>query len=302
MLSKIDINNELSKGINIYPFNAKNIKENSINLSVSNYAWTMSTGDVFIDDEGNLSNINYVRNNNNVKKIHLNKGKSAIRKIGKRKYVVLLPFSTTLIETEEVLAVENYIGGTYHSKVGIVSLGVGHIGTMLGPNFSGHSLIAIHNVSKEPLKIMVGDTFVSVIFSYLNTPIESKNPTKNGHLEKLGEYGIKLTQEDIEYLDEDWKSDVNEVRKIMYKDKKFISYIEDIKRDKKKKRYKYFNKRNFYICMSMIIFFGILYFIAYKLDSSSGNSVWVDRFWTVGFSGIFIAFWTTVTKFIKPSK
>lgn len=187
----------------------------------------MSDGDVFIDDEKNLFDNYNSKSGHKLKKFNFIKGKSAVRQIENKKYTVLLPFSTTLIETEEVLAVDNYIGGTYHSKVGMVSLGLGHIGTMLGTNFSGHSLIAIHNVSKEPVKIRVGDTFVSVIFNYLKTPIASKNTTKNGHLEKLGEYGINLNQEDIDYLDEDWKSDINEVRKKMDKDTKFKAYKEE---------------------------------------------------------------------------
>lgn len=106
-----------------------------------------------------------------------------------------------MIETEDVLGVENNIGGTYHSKVGLVSQGLGHIGTMLGPNFSGHSLIAIHNVSKEVLTIKVGDTFVSAVFNYLNTAIYTNNATKNGYLEKLSELGIQLNTIDRKFLD-----------------------------------------------------------------------------------------------------
>ena len=68
------------------------------------------------------------------------------------------------METKEVLSLNNYIGGTYHAKVGIVSKGMGHIGTMIGPNFSGDSLIAFHNVSDDLIVLKVGESFVSVVF------------------------------------------------------------------------------------------------------------------------------------------
>ena len=48
MFSKYDIEKELGKGISIVPFKKENIKENSINLSASQYAWTMSEGAIFL--------------------------------------------------------------------------------------------------------------------------------------------------------------------------------------------------------------------------------------------------------------
>lgn len=159
MLSKFDIDKELGRGINVVPFNYENIKENSINLSASKYAWSMTEGEVLFDQNGNLYNIDS-REYNETNKIRISKGESSVHTINGQEVVILLPFSTTLIQTNEVIAVGNYIGGTYHSKVGIVSQGIGHIGTMLGPNFSGHSLIAVHNVSRIPLKIKIKETFV----------------------------------------------------------------------------------------------------------------------------------------------
>lgn len=105
--------------------------------------------------------------------------------INNEKFIILLLLSTTLVETNEVLAVDNHIGGCYHSKVSIVSLGVGHIGTMLGPNFSGHSLIALHNLSETPIKLSINESFVSLTFYYLHTPIDYPNHTINSHIDKL---------------------------------------------------------------------------------------------------------------------
>ena len=49
MLSKFDIQKELGKGICLFPLNLENIKENSINLCAGDYAWSMSTGKVFVN-------------------------------------------------------------------------------------------------------------------------------------------------------------------------------------------------------------------------------------------------------------
>ena len=46
MLSKRDFEKELGRGISIYPFKEKNIKENSINFSVSSNAWTLGNGTI----------------------------------------------------------------------------------------------------------------------------------------------------------------------------------------------------------------------------------------------------------------
>jgi len=287
MLSKIDIDKELGKGINIVPFDYKNIKENSINLSASKYAWAMSAGEVKFDENGNIFTENSTEYNKEGN-IKILKGESSVRTILGEEVVILLPFSTTLIQTKEVIAVSNYIGGTYHSKVGIVSQGIGHIGTMLGPNFAGHSLIAVHNVSKIPLKIKVKETFVSIVFHYLNAPIDVKNATVNGHIDKMAPFGIHLDLEDAEFLNDDWKSNLDQVREEMNKDLNFKDYKRTLWKRMYKKFLKYINWKSF---LAVVIFFVLLYcsyLYASYLDLKIKNPVWVDRFWTVGCSGVFI--------------
>ena len=46
MLSRRDIEKELGKGINVFPLQKDNIKENSINLTASTYAWTLGTATI----------------------------------------------------------------------------------------------------------------------------------------------------------------------------------------------------------------------------------------------------------------
>ena len=49
MLSRIDIEKELGKQINIFPLNFKHFKENSVNLCVGRWAWSLGSGDVYFD-------------------------------------------------------------------------------------------------------------------------------------------------------------------------------------------------------------------------------------------------------------
>lgn len=282
MLSKIDIDKELGKGINIYPFNEENIKENSINLSASKYAWSMKRGKCYIDDEGNIHKYN---KNNSSREIEIFKGKSSVKEINGEKYIILLPMSTTLVETQEVIAIDNYIGGTYHSRVGIVSLGIGHNGTMFGPNFSGHSLIAIHNVSEYPLKVKVGDNIVSVVFHYLNTPIDFPNATNNGHLDKMSRLGVKLNPTEEQFLDKDWKKKINEVREKMNSSEEFKAYKSKLFKRRMYYFRSYFNTRNIIKAIIGISIFYVLLLVCQKIDEVNGNTIWVDRYWNVGFSG-----------------
>ena len=72
------------------------------------------------------------------------------------------------------------------------------------------------------------------------------NPTINGHLEKLSEYGIKTTSEDIKYLSEDWKFNLHgegNQDSICVKLKKDKSYQEWVKNKLGLfERFKYFFK------------------------------------------------------------
>ena len=118
MLSKYDIENELGKGICIHPLKLDNIKENSVNLSAGKYAWATRSCDIYFREDVKEKDEKFSLTPYSARdrKITITKGKSCIVEDTKgQKYIVLLPMSTTLIETEEVLAVNNNIGGTYQN-------------------------------------------------------------------------------------------------------------------------------------------------------------------------------------------
>ena len=112
-------------------------------------------------------------------------------------YIVLEPFSTTIVITNEFLAIGNSIGGTIHTRVGTAALGVGHISTMLGPSYMGRLSVPLHNPTNKPICLKVGDQFLSIIFHRLKTRIKESNHTSKSHIEKFTKWGIKLTDEFI---------------------------------------------------------------------------------------------------------
>lgn len=300
MLSKIDIEQELGKNINIYPFNHDNFKENSVNLCASSFAWTLSHGKVFYNkknhslqkEKGNKHSSDFLEKT-------FTKGNSAVWKLNNISYIILLPHSTTLIETEEVLATGNNIGGTYHSKVGIVSQGLGHIGTMLGPNFTGNSLIAIHNISDEILKIRVGDSFVSVVFHYLDSPINASNPTVSGHLDKMAQLGINLNSYESSKLSEDWRKKKEEVREKMINSNPYKRYLNSKKINLFTSIRQYFNKTNLIIIIILTIIVVGSLLLCLHYDKQNNNRAYLEQWWDIFKQGIIITIIITLLTNIK---
>ncbi|MBD2532344.1 hypothetical protein H6G97_23305 [Nostoc flagelliforme FACHB-838] len=137
-LSDQDIKRELGRDILIYPFNESNLKGASYNLTASKLAWKIQDGESAYD--------------------------SSVERI------IIPKNSTVLIQTNEAIWVSKRITGTYHSKVGWVSQGIGHIGTTLDPDYIGNSLIAVHNHSDKSVHLKPEtDTFVSLMFYYVKT-------------------------------------------------------------------------------------------------------------------------------------
>lgn len=296
MFSRQDINKELGKGISFYPFNPDNIKENSINFSVGEFAWSLKSGYVI-----KCGNDKYRKTGkNDDKSINIKKGSSAIIKNGDKETLILLPHSTTIVETKEVIGLSNYIGGTIHSKVGIVAHGVGHISTMMGPCFCGHLMIAVHNVTDEVISINVGETFISLVFHYLDTPSRIvKNSNISGHVDKLAELGININARKREMLTEDWKQDFEQISANMKKSLQYKEYKSLLTKNRFKEIKKYINLHN--IIVSVFIIFGVIgfaYFAAY-LDTKYNTTVWTDRYWNVLVAAILVPFIGLIYKLFK---
>lgn len=168
MLSIVDLKKELGSNIYIYPLHIESIKSNSIDLHVSQFAWSLSSK----------------------------------KKIGDGNYINIATGDTALIYTEESIYISHRIGGSYHSKVTLVSRGAGHIGTTLDAQYIGCSIIAIHNHSKSNLKLKVGSEFVTLQFWYLNSPDYENTPSHDnepGHPRMLN--GFEDVESYIEWRD-----------------------------------------------------------------------------------------------------
>lgn len=157
MLSIIDLKRELGKNIYIYPLHIESIKSNSIDLHVSQFAWSLST-------------------------------RQSISKDG---YIIIPPHDTALIYSEESIYVSNRIGGSYHSKVTLVSKGASHIGTTLDAQYVGCSLVAINNLGDKKLPLRIGSEFVTIQFWYLHSPDYEDAPSHDnepGHPRMLSDF------------------------------------------------------------------------------------------------------------------
>lgn len=302
MLSRRDIEKELGKGINVFPLQKDNIKENSINLTASTYAWTLGTATIHWlgDDKFTVKDTTKSK-----RSLTIRAGNKCIfyaDKSHKTQYILLLPHSTTLIETEEVIAVDNYIGGALHSKVGVVAKGVGHIGTMLGPGYSGHLMISLHNVTDDVIAIQVGSTCVSLAFDYLTTQVVRTSTTVSGHVDKFAELGIKATEADRKHLTADWKATPNGVREKMLSSEAYKEYRASIRKNLWQEIKKYITKRNVFAVIAVIVSFVVLLWLATWVDSKTTEPVWVERFWNVGCSGLVGSLLFGLFGFLKDKK
>lgn len=216
MFSKIDIQKSLGEDIIFFPFKEENIKENSLNLTVSKWAWTLTEV-----DQTELKKIG-----NGGEKKYGEKKSCLINKDGKD-CIILFPFSTTMVITNEFLAIGKSIGGTIHTRVGTAALGVGHISTMLGPSYMGRLCVPLHNPTCKPIYLPVGDSFLSIIFYRLNSSIKESNHTSKAHIDKFSTWGITLNEKErqeicLEDL-KDMESCVAEIKK----SQDFISYKQE---------------------------------------------------------------------------
>lgn len=154
-LSKNDIYNEiLNNEIQILPFRKQNLTGLGYNLTPSDFVF--STG----------------------KKILLE-----IQTNRNEKYVMIPPNDTALILSKEYVSLSGRIMGTFHSRVRMVSQGLGHISTTLDPGWKGPLLFAINNPSRRKIKFLLQSDggkgledvgFTTLIFQYLNTPLDEK--------------------------------------------------------------------------------------------------------------------------------
>lgn len=91
----------------------------------------------------------------------------------KCEYFILKPNETVLALTHETVSVATDIGGTFHSKVSLVSIGLGHVSTTLDPGWQGQLLVPLNNPTKHSIRVVIKEevkgeniakTFITLVF------------------------------------------------------------------------------------------------------------------------------------------
>ncbi|MGG3449583.1 hypothetical protein ABER98_06805 [Domibacillus aminovorans] len=249
VLSNVDIKKEIKKGsIRIFPLDPDNLKGSTYNLTASEYAWS------------------------------LNDDKSLV--VGDQ--IIIPPNDSALIATKEVIWISSKISGSYHSKVSIVSAGGGHIGTTLDPEWSGHSLITIHNHSKKNLVIGVNKTIVSIMFHYLNKKTTAEQDNSSSQLDYLYQYvpSVKNDAKVIDYFSESWKRQPKNLEKKM---KNSAEYALINAKDKSKVNIYLFV---FYISVIALLALSLIGITFLRENSGLYNLAYFIAY--VGFSGVFV--------------
>lgn len=299
MLSRKDIEKELGKGLCFYPLIPSNIKENSINVTISKYAWCQDDATIYWYGNDKFSLTEDPERSQKALTYH--KGQRPIfadldKKID---YLLLLPHQTTIIETEEVIGIGINIGGAVHSKVGIVVQGIGDTGTMLGPGYCGHLMVSLHNITNDVVALKVGETFVSLTFDYLNTSVVRTSSTVSSHYDRLLEYDCILDAQEKAYFVQDWKNNFASISEQMCNSSSYQQFKKQLQKNKLKNLRHCINRKNIVSVLCVVFVFLILYLAAYYIDSRTKSSIWVDRFWNVGCSGLVVSLLMGIWKWNK---
>ena len=214
VLSEWDIIDELGRGIFIYPF--KGAKDSitgcCLCLTASEHAYTF-----YIDQQTQER-----------KCLCLTDKADNFIKIPSRK--------TAIIWTQESVFLGNYLCGSLHSKVKLVSQGLGHIGTRVNPNYGGVMAIALHNLSDNEIQIKVGETIAYLRIHRLSSKSSFPSPYSDhaGKLEDAIPEGYVGPPDLKDWLKDPlnrWrKGEPEEIWKVLEASSKYQEAKEDLKK------------------------------------------------------------------------
>ncbi|MEM9217012.1 MAG: deoxycytidine triphosphate deaminase [Cyanobacteria bacterium P01_F01_bin.150] len=265
-LSNVDIEKELIQGnILVFPFNEKNIKGASYNFTVGQFAYR-------IPDDPNDPESRY---------------ESVYDSSNSR--IVLPPKSTVLVATNESIWVSHKIAGTYHSKVKLVSKGIGHIGTTLDPDYLGVALIALHNLSESEVALKVGEeTFVSITFHYLKTRATVEHDNNPGRPDLVAM--IRPNEEDRKWLEVDYRSNKNKnvLKKTLNEDPEFKKF----KKSYSEKWQKFLDYIPYVICL---IFIGLGVYLS-DISSDERIDFFADKITTGALAVVIVQLFSDIRR------
>lgn len=126
-------------------------------------------------------------------------------------FFYLKPHETVLVWTRETIWVSRFIGGTFHSKVSLVTNGLGHVSTTLDPGWHGQLLVPLNNPTKRKIKVVIArdtengkefETFITmVLFRAQEASLNERNDNRSARVELLEEIlNQKKPNRDAQYL------------------------------------------------------------------------------------------------------
>ncbi|ACK69185.1 hypothetical protein PCC7424_0729 [Gloeothece citriformis PCC 7424] len=262
VLSDQDIKKELGINIYIYPFKEANLKGASYNLTASKFAWSLKEKSQIDTADGKI---------------------------------IIPPRDTALIETEEVIWVSEKISGTYHSRVSIVSQGIGHINTTLDPDYLGSSLIALHNNTDVSIELIVGKPFVTLTFQYVQ--IQASNTDRNnspGRKDILSKLKMQIYPDADDWFNRSYMGDKNllldelrkcdDYKKIQDKRKEEEEEQKQQEEQQKQKKENQFSQLKFNVLLAVAV---VLLITPIFFDWVSGNLKSLSNFFDTIFNKIF---------------
>lgn len=127
VLSEREIKSQLGNGILFHPLQELSIRATSLCLTASEYAYSVNH-QKRLDVQEDLQN---------------------------NRFLALPANDTILVWTAESIALNEFLCGSVHSRVKLVSQGIGHIGTRVNPKWSGSLCIALHNLSPNIVQVQI---------------------------------------------------------------------------------------------------------------------------------------------------
>lgn len=164
MVSNVDIEKGLGKHIGIYPLEKDQIEGASIDLTASEYAFSVKQGCSVIK-EGNI---------------------------------VIDPGDTVIVFTNESISLDSHFVGACYNRISFSMKGLLHSSSPLKPNYTGRLSVTFFNASPVEVKVPVGDAIVVIMIHKLNSAATiTQGNGKGSRLDLLPSVGIVIQDETI---------------------------------------------------------------------------------------------------------
>lgn len=163
MLSNANLESALGKHIGIYPLNSDRIEGASIDLTASQYAFSVNRKESVVKDG----------------------------------VITIDSGDTVIVFSNESLSLDNRYAGACYNRISFSMKGIIHASSPLKPNYTGRFSVTLYNASPNTVTIQVGEPVVVVMFQKLNKPATKTQGNGNGsRFDLLQSMKINVTDEE----------------------------------------------------------------------------------------------------------